>query len=103
MDAMATSPRCWVCTLVSEAERLAYADRNKYVADTTSCAARWQHGRAAAKDYLRGRANLIRFDKSMGTATPACSRASCRWASAMPRARHHPHDDRGMRPATWWW
>ncbi|OYU99428.1 MAG: gamma-glutamyltransferase [Burkholderiales bacterium PBB5] len=56
--------------LVSEAERLAYADRNKYVADTDFVAL--PGGSTAAlldKDYLRSRANLIRFDKSMGTAT----------------------------------
>jgi gamma-glutamyltranspeptidase/glutathione hydrolase len=56
--------------LVSEAERLAYADRNKYVADTDFVPL--PGGSTAAlldKDYLRGRANLIRYDRSMGTAT----------------------------------
>ena len=55
--------------LVSEAERLAYADRNKYVADTDFVAL---PGAGAAsminKDYLKGRAALISTTKSMGTA-----------------------------------
>ena len=56
--------------LVSEAERLAYADRNKYIADTDFVAL--PGGSAAAlldKSYLRSRANLIDFSKSMGTAS----------------------------------
>ena len=56
--------------LVSEAQRLAYADRNKYVADTDFVPLPGGSPDALlAKDYLRGRANLIRFDRSMGTAT----------------------------------
>ena len=57
--------------LVSEAERLAYADRNRYVADTDFVAL--PGGSPAAllnKDYLRSRANLIDFSRSMGTALP---------------------------------
>ncbi len=57
--------------LITEAERLAYADRNAYIADTDFVAL--PRGSAAAglldKTYLRGRANLIDFTKSMGTAT----------------------------------
>lgn len=56
--------------LVSEAERLAYADRNTYVADTDYVPL--PGGSTAAlldKAYLRGRANLIDFGKSMGTAS----------------------------------
>ena len=57
--------------LVSEAQRLAYADRNKYVADTDFVPL---PGAGVAsmldKDYLRARANLIRFDTSMGVAQP---------------------------------
>ncbi len=56
--------------LVSEAQRLAYADRNKYVADTDFVPL---PGGSVAnlvdKAYLRSRANLIRFDASLGTAT----------------------------------
>lgn len=57
--------------LVSEAQRLAYADRNKYVADTDFVPL---PGSGVAsmidKAYLRARAGLIRFDASMGTALP---------------------------------
>jgi gamma-glutamyltranspeptidase/glutathione hydrolase len=56
--------------LVSEAERLAYADRNKYIADTDFVSL--PGGSSAAlldKSYLRSRANLIDFNKSMGTAS----------------------------------
>ena len=57
--------------LISEAQRLAYADRNKYVADTDFVAL---PGRGVAslldKNYLRSRANLIRFDRSLGVALP---------------------------------
>ncbi|WP_305806648.1 gamma-glutamyltransferase [Stenotrophomonas sp. YIM B06876] len=55
--------------LVSEAERLAYADRDKYVADTDFIPLPAQ-GLASllAPDYLKQRAALINPDKSMGTA-----------------------------------
>jgi gamma-glutamyltranspeptidase/glutathione hydrolase len=56
--------------LISEAERMAYADRNKYIADTDFVAL--PGGSTAAlldKAYLRSRANLIDFSKSMGTAS----------------------------------
>jgi gamma-glutamyltranspeptidase/glutathione hydrolase len=57
--------------LISEAQRLAYADRNKYVADTDFVAL---PGRGVAslldKDYLRSRASLIRLDRSLGVAQP---------------------------------
>jgi gamma-glutamyltranspeptidase/glutathione hydrolase len=57
--------------LVSEAQRLAYADRNVYVADTDFVAL--PGGGVSTmidKTYLRGRAGLIRLDMSMGTALP---------------------------------
>lgn len=55
--------------LVSEAERLAYADRDKYVADTDFVPLPAQ-GLASllSPDYLQQRAGLINPDKSMGTA-----------------------------------
>ena len=56
--------------LVTEAERLAYADRDKYVADTDFVPL--PGGSADTllnKTYMRSRANLIDFGKSMGTAT----------------------------------
>jgi gamma-glutamyltranspeptidase/glutathione hydrolase len=57
--------------LVSEAERLAYADRDKYVADTDFVAlpgGTWDT--MLDKNYLRTRAGLISFTTSMGTAQP---------------------------------
>ena len=56
--------------LVSEAERLAYADRNKYVADTDFVSLPG-NGIASMVDktYLKGRASLISATRSMGTAT----------------------------------
>ena len=57
--------------LVSEAQRLAYADRNKYVADTDFVALPGNGVSSMLnKDYLRSRANLIRFDRSLGVAQP---------------------------------
>lgn len=55
--------------LVSEAERLAYADRDKYIADTDFVPL--PGGSPAAvlnKTYLAGRANSISLERSMGTA-----------------------------------
>ncbi len=57
--------------LVSEAERLAYADRDKYVADTDFVSlpgGTWDT--LLNKPYLRSRAGLISFTTSMGTAQP---------------------------------
>lgn len=56
--------------LVSEAERLAYADRDKYVADTDYVPLPG-NGMSTMldKDYLRSRAALIDQTRSMGTAT----------------------------------
>ena len=57
--------------LVSEAQRLAYADRNKYVADTDFVALPGAGVDAMLnKDYLKTRAALISTTKSMGTAQP---------------------------------
>jgi gamma-glutamyltranspeptidase/glutathione hydrolase len=70
MDSEGGKPSVMGVHLVSEAQRLAYADRNTYVADTDFVPL--PGGSTAAlldKTYLRGRANLIRFDRSMGTAT----------------------------------
>lgn len=55
--------------LVTEAERLAYADRDKYVADTDFVPLPGGSANTLLnKPYMRSRANLIDFSKSMGTA-----------------------------------
>lgn len=55
--------------LISESERLAYADRNKYVADTDFVPLPGAGvSTLLARDYLKSRAALISTTKSMGTA-----------------------------------
>jgi gamma-glutamyltranspeptidase / glutathione hydrolase len=57
--------------LVSEAERLAYADRNKYVADTDFVPLPANGVESMLdKNYLKARAALISTTKSMGVAQP---------------------------------
>lgn len=57
--------------LVSEAERLAYADRDKYVADTDFVPLPGQGVSSMLdKNYLKARAALIDPDRSMGVAQP---------------------------------
>ncbi|WP_029449877.1 gamma-glutamyltransferase family protein [Corynebacterium nuruki] len=60
--------------LISEAERLAYADRDAYVADTAFTPLPGPDGQSAdtllAPDYLKNRAGLIDPDTSMGQADP---------------------------------
>jgi gamma-glutamyltranspeptidase / glutathione hydrolase len=57
--------------LISEAERLAYADRDRYVADTDFVALPGGSPETLlGSDYLAGRARLISPDRSMGTAKP---------------------------------
>ena len=55
--------------LISESQRLAYADRNKYVADTDFVPLPGNGvSSMVAKDYLKSRAAFISTTKSMGTA-----------------------------------
>jgi gamma-glutamyltranspeptidase / glutathione hydrolase len=57
--------------LISEAERLAYADRDKYVADTDFVPMPGgTPNTLIGSDYLAGRATLISEQRSMGTAKP---------------------------------
>ena len=57
--------------MVAEANRLAYADRDKYIADTDFVSLPGGSWNAMLdKSYLRGRADLISFSRSMGTALP---------------------------------
>jgi gamma-glutamyltranspeptidase/glutathione hydrolase len=71
LDGEGGKPQVQAVHLVSEAERLAYADRDRYVADTDFVPL--PHGSPdsmVSKDYLRARADLISFTTSMGTAQP---------------------------------
>ncbi|MEO6410620.1 MAG: gamma-glutamyltransferase, partial [Burkholderiaceae bacterium] len=68
-DGEGGKPAVFAVHLVSEAERLAYADRDKYIADTDFQAlpgGTWDT--LLNKSYLRSRAGLISFSASMGTA-----------------------------------
>lgn len=57
--------------LISEAERLAYADRDRYIADTDFVPLPGgSPNTLLGSDYLAGRAALISQDRSMGTAKP---------------------------------
>lgn len=65
------TPRAEAVHLIAEAERLAYADRNKYVADPAFVALPGGSPQAMiAPDYLRGRSALIDPGRSMGEARP---------------------------------
>jgi gamma-glutamyltranspeptidase/glutathione hydrolase len=71
LDLEGGKPSVFGVHLVSEAERLAYADRDKYIADTDFVAlpgGTWDT--MLNKPYLRSRASLINFNTSMGTAQP---------------------------------
>ena len=71
LDGNGGKPTVLSVHLVSEANRLAYADRDKYIADTDFVAL--PGGSWAAlldKRYLRSRADLVSFARSMGTAQP---------------------------------
>ncbi len=71
LDGEGGKPTVMGVHLVSEANRLAYADRDKYVADTDFVALPGGSWNAMLdKSYLRGRADLISFSRSMGTAQP---------------------------------
>ena len=69
INAEGGKPSVLAVHLVSEAERLAYADRNKYVADSDFVAL---PGNGVAsmldKNYLKSRASLISSTRSLGTA-----------------------------------
>ena len=67
LDLEGGKPQVMGVHLVSEAERLAYADRDKYIADTDFVPL--PGGSPAAmldKTYLRGRADRVSFSTSMG-------------------------------------
>ncbi|MDZ7592120.1 MAG: gamma-glutamyltransferase [Rubrivivax sp.] len=71
LDIYGGKPTVMGVHLVAEANRLAYADRNKYIADTDFVplpGGNWDL--MLSQDYLRGRADLISFGSSLGTAAP---------------------------------
>ncbi|MBN3785456.1 gamma-glutamyltransferase family protein [Burkholderia sp. Ac-20353] len=71
IDGEGGKPTVAAVHLVSEAERLAYADRDKYVADTDFVpppGGTWDT--LLNKPYLKTRATLIDLKRSMGTAQP---------------------------------
>ncbi|MET7768945.1 gamma-glutamyltransferase family protein [Nocardia sp. NPDC005366] len=71
VDANGGKPRAEAVHLISEAERLAYADRNKYVADTDFVPLPGNSAKSLVDpDYLRQRSGLIDPGRSMGTAQP---------------------------------
>ncbi|MGQ4616259.1 gamma-glutamyltransferase [Nocardia sp. R7R-8] len=64
-------PNAQAVHVISEAERLAYADRNKYVADSDFVPLPGNSAQTLLnRDYLRQRAGLIDPNRSMGTAPP---------------------------------
>ena len=71
MDINGGKPTVMGVHLVAEANRLAYADSDKYIADTDFVALPGGSWDALLdKNYLRGRADGISFLRSMGTAQP---------------------------------
>ncbi|MEU8899711.1 gamma-glutamyltransferase [Nocardia sp. NPDC048505] len=71
LDANGGKPKAEAVHLISEAERLAYADRNKYVADEDFIPLPGGSMQTLIdKNYLKQRAGLINPSRSMGTAQP---------------------------------
>jgi gamma-glutamyltranspeptidase/glutathione hydrolase len=90
LDSNGGKPTAFGVHLVSEAQRLAYADRDKFVADTDFVPL--PGGSTAAMldtSYLRGRASLIDLTRSMGTATAGAL------ATSSARGVHGPSAENG--------
>jgi len=71
LDDNGGKPTAFGVHLLAEANRLAYADRDRYVADTDFVPLPGgSPAQMLDRNYLRGRANLIDLTRSMGTAQP---------------------------------
>ena len=117
MDLNGGKPSVMGVHLISEAERLAYADRDKYVADTDFVPLPGgTPDTLLNSNYLAERAALISEQRSMGTASPASSgrrrrrrcpspsTAPARSASSTPTAtppRSPPPWSRRSARSTW--
>ena len=85
-------PSVLAAHLVSEAQRLAYADRNKYVADTDFISLPGNGVSSMVdKAYLRARASLISQTKSMGTAVAGTFTGAAAAGSSATEGRGTTH------------
>lgn len=92
LDANGGKPSVMGVHLVSEAERLAYADRNRYVADTDFVPLPGDGVSSMLdKDYLRDRAALISPTTSLGTATAGIFPSSARMGSSAAEGNGTSH------------
>lgn len=93
LDANGGKPSVMGVHLVSEAERLAYADRNRYVADTDFVSLPGTGGVSSmlSKAYLSERASLISMTTSMGTAQPGTFSGALPMGSSTTEGRGTSH------------
>ncbi len=92
MDDEGGKPAVLGVHLVAEAERLAYADRNMYVADTDFVPLPGGSPDAMlSKDYLRDRAALISLTASMGTAAAGTFPGVARLGTSAQEGRGTTH------------
>lgn len=91
-------PQAFGVHLVAEAQRLAYADRDKYVADTDFVPLPGPAASSPAalidRAYLRSRAGLIDLTRSMGTAQPGT------FAGFTPQGVQGPSTENGTTQVT---
>jgi gamma-glutamyltranspeptidase / glutathione hydrolase len=91
-------PQAFGVHLVAEAQRLAYADRDRYVADTDFIPLPGTNSASPAalidRNYLRGRAGLIDLTRSMGTA------AAGTFPGFVPQGAQGPSTENGTTQVT---